>query len=480
LRESKEQLDAAKTQAESANRAKSVFISQMSHELRTPLNGILGFAQLLRRDANPTAERTRECLSVIERSGEHLLKLVNELLDLAKIEAGKLELTPGRLDLRELVEHVASLTRVRAASAGLSFNVVVGPSAFQPVMADERVLRQILLNLLGNAIKFTDAGGQVTLRMHAEPSGTDSMRVRFIVADSGIGIEETERARIFEPFHRVVHPNRAVEGTGLGLTITQRLIAAMQGRLSVTSERGSGSTFEVDVTLALAPQVQVTSAAVADIAGYEGPVRAVLVADDDRDNRRLVCALLESNGFRVAAASNGEDALAKLEALRPDLVLTDLVMPALDGIGLVRSLRSDPRTSALPVIAMSASASDVTREEALQAGCSCFLAKPLNLTALLEAIGAQLGLQWRHRVSAAPAASPVHIHSEPGTFHLGPELASELQHLARQGDVITLVSRMDECLSSDESAQAFCSEIRALASRYDIRAIRRALAPGAE
>jgi len=471
-----EQLASAKTQAESANHAKSVFISQMSHELRTPLNGILGFAQLLRRDANPTAEKVRDGLSVIERSGDHLLKLVNDLLDLARIEAGKLELMPARIDLGELLEHVASLASVRAANAGLTLNVAVDKSAFRPVMADERVVRQILLNLLGNAVKFTDAGGRISLRAEVERADADRQHVRFVVADSGIGIEKEQLERIFEPFHRVSNPNRTVEGTGLGLAITQRLVAAMNGRLRVTSERGVGSTFEVECELAVAPPAQVALLSAAEVEGYEGPIRSVLVADDDRDNRKLVRELLEALGFRVQDAGHGAEALEKLTASRPDLLLTDLVMPQMDGMALVRAVRAGATTQALPVIAMSASASDYTRDEALRAGCSSFLSKPLQLAAFIAEIGEQLHLQWRYRSAAPPRPPGVNPPSTSARFDLPQDIATELQHLAKQGDVLGLAARIEQSLANDPAAREFCDEMRGLAARYDIRGIRQALA----
>ena len=469
------ELAAAKAVAESANRAKSVFISQMSHELRTPLNGVLGFAQLLKRGQGDSPERLREGLDIIERSGEHLLNLVNDLLDLAKIEAGKLELSPSQVDLRELLEHVTSLARVRAAKVGVTLTMILEAQDFVPVMADERILRQVLLNLLGNAVKFTEAGGRVTLRAsgHSTPMGRQA--VTFVVEDTGIGIDESELQRIFEPFHRLASPDRVVEGTGLGLTITQRLVDALAGRLSVTSRKGVGSTFTVECELDAAPQRQGAAFAAADIEGYEGLMRIVLVADDDRDNRALVTQLLQSLGFLVQAAGNGQEALERLNTIRPDLVLTDLVMPILDGQQLLRSIRADGKLARVPVVAMSASASAVTRAEALQAGCAAFLPKPLKLTDMLQIIGDQLGLKWRYR--AAPARNTHDDDAAPALrdFRLPPDLAAELQHLAMQGDILALTARVDAALANDTAARPFCRELRALAARYDVRGIRQIL-----
>jgi signal transduction histidine kinase/DNA-binding NarL/FixJ family response regulator len=469
------QLEASKAVAEGANRAKSVFIGQMSHELRTPLNGILGFAQLLKREGGLSPEKLREGLTIIERSGEHLLKLVNDLLDLAKIEAGKLELSAGYVDLQELLEHVASLARVRAANAGLALDVAVSSDTFVPITADERVLRQVLLNLLGNAMKFTESGGRVGLRAEGWRASEDRQAVRFSVEDTGIGIEESELERIFEPFHRVATQNRVVEGTGLGLTITQRLVAALNGRLSVVSQRGVGSTFTVECEFPVAQEPQTAAFSAARVVGYTGDAKSVLVADDDDSNRILVTRLLEGVGFLVKAVSNGREALDRIKESAPDLVLTDLVMPFFDGMELVRQLQADPALARIPVIAMSASATDYTREEALQAGCSAFVCKPLNLRILLQTVGDHLQVRWQYAVTV-PGSVPLQRNKLSQPYRLSPDLAAELQHLVMQGDIVALTERIDAALSADSSAEDFCHEVRKLASRYDLRGIRQILA----
>jgi signal transduction histidine kinase/DNA-binding NarL/FixJ family response regulator len=468
------QLAAAKAAAESANHAKSVFISQMSHELRTPLNGILGFTQLLKRDGATPPHRLTEGLEVIERSGEHLLKLVNELLDLAKIEAGKLELSLAPADIPELLEHVTSLARVRAANAGLALSVRCDNARFAPVLADERAIRQILLNLLGNAVKFTERGGWVRLEAQGSLTADNRQWVRFTVEDSGIGIDEHELARIFEPFHRVVATDRIVEGTGLGLTITQRLVDALGGTLSVRSQKNKGTAFTLECVFDLAPAVADRSLAVGEIAGFAGDIRTILLVDDDADNRVLVTSLLESIGFRVLSAGNGRDALSYIRAFRPDLILTDLLMPSMTGLQLVRALRVDSSIAQIPVIAMSASASDFTREEALEAGCTGFLSKPLRLGELLEILGNELHLQWQHRAPAAPAA--VQQLSCTDSQPLEPELATRLLDLAMRGDVMGIMAAIDSALSKECAASTLVLQLRTLAQNYDIRGVREALA----
>jgi len=471
------ELAAAKATAESANHAKSVFISQMSHELRTPLNGILGFTQLLKRDGGVSTQKVRDGLNVIERSGEHLLKLVNELLDLAKIEAGKLELSPAPVDLPELLEHVASLVRVRAAHAGLTLSVEYDRDAFVPVLADERAIRQILLNLLGNAVKFTERGGRIALRVEGAGTPDNRQLARFIIEDTGIGIDENDLGRIFEPFHRVPAADRFVEGTGLGLTITQRLITALNGHLTVSSRKGLGTSFTVECTFAVAPCPQVASVPEIQIESFDGQTRTILIADDDADNRALVTSLLESLGFVVRAVANGRDALSSLETIRPDLIITDLLMPSINGLQLVRTLRTDSSLDDIPVIAMSASASDYTCEEALQAGCASFLSKPFKLTDLLEAIGRQLDFKWRYQAPAVPPSRPAPDKSPP--CGLEPTLAAQLLDLALKGDVIGITTLIDSAVLEDTSAGAFCAYLRELAGRYDVRGIRQALGSNA-
>jgi signal transduction histidine kinase/DNA-binding response OmpR family regulator len=467
------ELVAAKAAAESANQAKSAFISQMSHELRTPLNGILGYAQLLRRDGAALTPQQRDGLQVIERSGEHLLNLVNDLLDLAKIEAGKLELRNEAVALHELLEHVANLIRVRADRAGLDFTFESAQSLPTHVRGDSRALRQVLLNLLGNAIKFTNHGGCVSLRARSAARGAGGHTVSFEVQDSGVGIGADQLQRIFEPFHRIENPGRTAEGTGLGLAITRRLVEAMGGTIGVKSSPGEGSMFSVALELEAAASESLRDVLRTDIIGYEGEQRSVLVVDDDPNNRELVRQLLAGLGFDVRVAENGRDALRLLSARRPSLVITDLVMPQLDGMRFVRELRAGDRANRLPVIAMSASASDNTSHEALSAGCDAFLSKPMRLADLLDWIERLLGLRWRR---AESPRQPGAVQSAIDAFRIDPLTATDLNHLAMLGDIDGLMHRANDAFESNPAAQSFYTELRALADQYDTGAIRRLLA----
>jgi signal transduction histidine kinase/DNA-binding response OmpR family regulator len=465
-----EQLAAAKLAAEAANQAKSVFISQMSHELRTPLNGILGYVQLLRRAPGNLSEQQLDGLATIERSGEHLLNLVNDLLDLAKIEAGRLELYDETVDLTALVRHVIDLIRVRADKAGLKFVTEVTP-ALPCVRGDARALRQVLLNLLGNSVKFTNAGGSVALRIRLEPAG-EHHRFMFEIADSGIGMPADQLQHIFEPFHRIENVNRPVEGTGLGLAITRRLVEAMRGSIEVNSELSRGTTFRVQLDLQAAGAVTEVAAENRIVVGYNGPRRSILVVDDDETNRAFVADLLAGLGFNVRRASDGRAALQQIGREPIDLLITDLVMPHLNGIELIRALRADGAFPAMRILAVSASASDYTGQEATDAGSDAFLTKPLRFSALLDRIADLLLLQWQYggadEITAAPAMAN-------GTFTLDRETAAELYHLAMLGDITALIERATQLLGTDPCAGPFCEELRALASQYDTGAIRRML-----
>ncbi|HEY0859261.1 MAG TPA: ATP-binding protein [Albitalea sp.] len=386
------ELQAAKERAEIANRAKSAFLASMSHELRTPLNAVIGFAQLLKLERG-LSDKQDKGLGIIQTSGEHLLALINDVLDLSRIEAGRLELHPVRFDLPATLAAVAELIRVKAQEKQLQFAYESAPDLPMAVEGDETRLRQVLLNLLGNAVKFTDRG---EVRLVAQVLARDAgrARLRFEVVDTGVGIAEQDRARVFQPFEQVGDVERRAGGTGLGLSISTQLVRLMGSSMSLHSVPGQGSRFWFDLDLPIARETAPAATAAPRINGYEGTRRRVLVVDDVAMNRSLLTELLSGLGFRVEEAGDGLQALEQARSHAPDLVLMDIVMPVLDGLGAIRRMRELPALQGVPVIATSASASSHDRDASLEAGATAFLPKPIDHDGLLREIGRLLSLRW--------------------------------------------------------------------------------------
>jgi PAS domain S-box-containing protein len=390
---------AARVAAEAASEAKSSFLASMSHELRTPLNGVLGYAQLLQMDPGLTP-RQRQGLAAIETSGRHLLSLINDILDLARIEAGRLSLVLEPVHLRRVVDTVADTVRPLAERRHLAFHLEAGADLDLTVQADERRLSQVLLNLLGNAVKFTDQG-VITLRVQQAASGPSEAGVVFEVQDTGVGMGEDELQRIFRPFEQVGAAHRRVEGTGLGLAITDALVRQMAGTLAVRSRPGDGTVFRVELRLPVLAQVA-GDGPPGGVTGYEGPRRTVLVVDDVADSRRFLVDLLHTLGFEPMEACDGPQALAMAGARRPDLILMDNGMPGMTGLEVTQRLRADTRLADVPVITVSAGAAEADRQRCLAAGVSAFVPKPVDVADLLQTIGRVLQLRWTTRDDERP------------------------------------------------------------------------------
>jgi PAS domain S-box-containing protein len=452
---------AARRVAEAANQAKNAFLANMSHELRTPLNGILGYAQILRR--NKTLDpRQREGLSVIQHSGEQLLTLINDILDFAKIEAGKLELSLTDIALAKFLRIIAEIITIRARQKGLDFICDFAPKLPRGIHADESRLRQVLLNLLANAVKFTDRG-QVSLRVRFSPP----TRLRFEVQDTGIGIDVDKLGTIFQPFEQVSDPQRQLGGAGLGLAISRRFVRLMGGEIHVTSEVGVGSTFwfELDVpvieTVVAAPPERI-------VTGYEGPRKKVLVADDVIANRAMTIDMLSRLGFDVIEAANGREALEKAQATRPDWILMDIVMPQMDGLEAARRLRQLPGFEDVPIVAMSASASGSDERKSRLAGMNAFVPKPIDLDQLLIELAAILKLDWTYEPQAAPSAEEEAVG--PLVAPPAPEL-QRLHQLARWGNMRDIVQWAGQVAELDERYRPFADQLCLLANGYQSKAI---------
>ena len=465
-RERDDQLRRAKDSAEAATRAKSEFLANMSHELRTPLNGVLGYAQLLQRDRSLDASQ-RESLDAIAKGGAHLLELINDVLDLSRIEAGRLDIEASTTDLAQMAIDLKYLVAEAARRKGLLLGMAIAPDTPRRVVLDGRHLRQVLLNLLNNAIKFTPQG-----EVHLSMGKAGDDRLLFEVSDTGVGIEAHELDAIFEAFTQT-KSGAAAGGSGLGLAISRHLITKMGGALQVQSQPGSGSRFHFDLPLTPADAVA-DGEGDADLAAppldarlAEGEDVLALVADDSTVNRRILAALLESAGVRVISAAGGLEAIALTQANRPNVVFMDLKMADLDGFEATRRLQADPATADIPVIAVTASAFGDTRTAALDSGCVDYLPKPVRTATLFAALQKHLGVRF---VSGPRADAPPETPAGPAVSRHA--LAARLGEAIELGAVMDLEAIAQELMSGEGGDPALGRRIGGLVQSFDFDALR--------
>jgi CheY-like chemotaxis protein len=368
----------------------------MSHELRTPLNAVLGFSRLLKSGPDVTP-RQREMLDTIARSGEHLLNLINNVLDMAKIESGRVVLEKSEVDLHRLLHEIQSLMGVGAAEKGLQFALESAPDLPRFVAVDAGKLRQVLLNLVGNAIKYTDSGGVKLRARLASIHGPEEAKVRFEVEDSGPGIAQEDCERIFFAFVQLGDQAPAQAGTGLGLAICKQYVDLMGGQIGVTSKPGKGSVFYFEIPVRVLPSVperdELKNPRVLGLA--EGQPRyRLLIVEDQPENRLLLRRLLEPLGFELREAANGQEAVALFEQWHPDLIWMDIRMPVMDGLEAARRIRATKAGADTKIIALTAHALEEEREPIMAAGCDDLVRKPIREQELFGALARHLRLKF--------------------------------------------------------------------------------------
>jgi len=467
----RKEAELAREAAQNANQAKSDFLSKMSHELRTPLNGILGYTQILKRDQQLTTKQ-QEGLTIIESSSNHLLTLINDILDLSKIEAHKMELYPTTTNINDFMDSVVGIMRMKAQQKGLDFVTEIADLSHS-LLVDEKRLRQVLLNLLSNAIKFT-ASGQVTVRLLrlgnivplTDPtivsnsttltSPAEQQIFRFEVEDTGTGMTFEQTKKIFEAFEQVGDVEKRVEGTGLGLAITKQLVELMGGNLQVKSEFNKGTLFWFEITLPVV-KISLDRLALANhqtIIGYQGKPRAILVVDDIFSNRAVLRGLLEPLGFEIFEAEDGAKGIELAQHHQFDLILTDLVMPTLDGLGLIKQIQTDPKLKDTPIIILSASSFDTQQWGEATERSQGFLTKPFSVNDLLDLIATCLKLTWEYEqtTDVISEANPQKISLIKYLQNCSPEFFREVEKAAHDGDLKKLITLAELMTQQDAIA----------------------------
>jgi len=464
----------AEEAAEAANRSKSDFLANMSHELRTPLNGILGYTQIFKKDKSLT-DQQKNGINIIHQCGEHLLTLINDILDISKIEARKMEISPNNFHFPEFIDGIAEICRIRAEQKGIPLNYETLSPLPKAIRADEKRLRQILINLLGNAVKFTKKGS-ITLKI-----GYHKGQLRFQVEDTGVGIAAEQLEEIFLPFKQVGEYSRNTEGTGLGLAISRQLVQMMSGELKVKSTLGKGSIFWLDLDLPeISYEGDATKIEEDNIIGFQGSKQKILVVDDQWANRSVLVNLLQPLGFKVIEASNGQDALNKACEFQPDCILMDLVMPTLDGFEATRRLRKLPKLADIVVIAISASVFDMDQQQSREVGCDDFLPKPIREADLLEKLRIYLGLEWLYEEKSKLRNIKEEKNNSLLTSNLTLETAivappteeiATLLNLAMMGDLRGIVDQAAKLERLDEQWVPFTTHLRQLAKSFKVKQV---------
>jgi len=457
-------LQGDKDKADAANQAKSAFLANMSHELRTPLNAILGYSQLMQRD-DSLQTRQREYLNIINHSGEHLLALINDVLEISKIEAKHVTLDPVNFDLHNLIYELENMFRLRTSFKKIYFNLTGIDKIQRYIIADENKLRQILINLVGNAIKFTDTGG-IILRFSEERETPDKLHLVVEIEDTGMGIAEEEFDKLFHDFEQTASGKRTQAGTGLGLVISREYARMMGGDITAISQFGKGSTFRVKLALQQGIESGMKkSARKQRVIGFEQSkdlIPRVLVVDNILESRNLLGQLLEIVGFEVRKAANGLEAIQTFQQWQPDFIWMDVRMPVMDGLEATSRIKATEAGKSTTIVAISASVLKEEKEAILAAGCDGFVHKPYREEEIFEVMAQPLGLKYAYEREAGEAGvveSNVEVNFEQLVAALDADLRKELYEVVLKLDTDQTMQVIEKTIAQDARAGSLLKQL---------------------
>jgi len=473
-----QQLAVSNRELAHATRLKDEFLANMSHELRTPLNGILGYTQIFKQDSRLDSKQLKG-IQTIHQCGIYLLDLIEDVLDLSKIEAQKMELYPGEIHFPTFLNGILDLCRHKAEQKGLSFIAQVPLQLPSIIYADIKRLRQILINLLSNAIKFTHVGSvrvsiEILAQQEKQQTGFSHATLRFQVEDTGVGISSEDIKKIFLAFEQVGNPAQKQEGTGLGLAISRKLLALMDAKLEVTSQLGEGSTFWFDVSIPACwtKNEQPFNLQSNAIIGYQGHTRKILAIDDIQETLEIIDHILTPLGFELIVADNGREGLAIALEQTPDLILCDLKMPMMDGFEMMRQLRRHQEFQQLPIIVFSASAYNRDRLESEACGATDFLAKPLVIEQLLEKLENHLHLEWIYQNNSVETFIVQEKFIHPKMAIPEQDILAKIYQLAQAGLFFEIEEQLEYLGENNKIFIPFCQQIEVLIDQFDSEKIK--------